>query len=144
MDNYEDCIIFLLAKAYQAAHGRFKRKLADYGLTPVQHLILEALWCNGEGQAAGDIGKSLLLDSATLSGVLDRMSDSGWIEKKQDQRDKRVWRIFLTERSKSLRERLVRERRRVNEEILEPFDPEARDSLKSMLRELQTHCLPER
>ena len=40
MAQYEDCIIFLLAKAYQKAHGNFKQHLLPYGITPVQHLIL--------------------------------------------------------------------------------------------------------
>ena len=41
MKTYDDCIIFLLAKAYQRAHGDFKRKLQSYGVTPIQHLILD-------------------------------------------------------------------------------------------------------
>ena len=39
-----DCTIFLLAKAYQKAHGRFKEMLKPYGLTNLQHLVLEGLW----------------------------------------------------------------------------------------------------
>ena len=71
MTQYEDCIIFLLAKAYQKAHGNFKEHLLPYGMTPVQHLILETLW-EEEGLTASEIGKRLVLDNATLSGVLDR------------------------------------------------------------------------
>ena len=68
MKTYDDCVIFLLAKAYQKAHGEFKRRLHSYGLTPIQHLILEALW-EEDGLSAGDIGKKLIFDGATLSGV---------------------------------------------------------------------------
>jgi len=59
--KYEDCVVFLLAKAYQKAHANFKKHLIAYGLTPIQHLILEALW-QEDGQSAGDIGKKLVLD----------------------------------------------------------------------------------
>ena len=76
MTQYEDCIIFLLAKAYQKAHGNFKRHLLPYGITSVQHLILEALWVE-EGLTASEIGKRLVLDNATRSGILDRMSEKG-------------------------------------------------------------------
>jgi hypothetical protein len=34
-----DCTIFLLAKAYQKAHGRFQEVLKPYGLTNLQHLF---------------------------------------------------------------------------------------------------------
>ncbi len=57
MKTYDDCIIFLLAKAYQKAHGNFKKRLHTYGLTPIQHLILEALW-REDGLSTGDIGKN--------------------------------------------------------------------------------------
>ena len=63
MKTYDDCIIFLLAKAYQKAHGDFKRRLQLYGLTPIQHLIIEALW-DEDGLSASEIGKKLVLDGA--------------------------------------------------------------------------------
>ena len=73
MKPYDDCILFLLAKAYQKAHGDFKKRLHSYGLTPIQHLVLEALWDEDE-LSVGDIGKRLVFDGATLSGILDRLS----------------------------------------------------------------------
>ena len=76
MAAYNDCIIFLLTKANQKVQGGLKRRLSGHGLTPVQNLILEALW-EKEGQSAGEIGRKLLLDNATLSGVLDRMALTG-------------------------------------------------------------------
>ena len=117
MIQYDDCIIFLLAKAYQKAHGNFKKRLAPYGLTPIQYLILEALW-KEEGVSAGDIGKKLVLDSATLSGVLDRMAEKEWIFKETDLEDKRFLRIFLSGRAKEVRVVLVQEREQANDEIL--------------------------
>ena len=136
MTQYEDCIIFLLAKAYQKVHGNFKKKLQSYGLTPVQHLILEVLW-QEEGLSAGDIGKKLVLDSATLSGVLDRMAEGGWIIKREDQEDKRFLRIHLTPKSKQLRSSLIRERENSNEEVLSSLKLEESILLKRMLRDLQ-------
>ena len=78
--NIPDCTIFLLAKAYQKAHGKFKARLRPFDLTNLQHLVLEGLWYE-EGVTAAELGKLLVLDKATLSGVLDRMVESGWIRK---------------------------------------------------------------
>ena len=136
MPQYDDCIIFLLAKAYQKAHGKFKKRLLTYGLTPIQQLILESLW-EEEGLSAGDIGKKLLLDSATLSGVLDRMTEKGWILKETDQKDKRFLRIYLSDRAKTLRPALLEEREQANEEILGTLTLEEKVLLKRMLRDLQ-------
>ena len=54
-----DCTIFLLAKAYQKAHADFKKILKPYGLTNLQHLVLEGLWYQ-EGQTAAELGKLLV------------------------------------------------------------------------------------
>ena len=65
------------------AHGNFKQHLLPYGIAPVQHLILEALW-EEEGLTASEIAKRLVLDNATLSGILDRMSEKGCALKAND------------------------------------------------------------
>ena len=136
MKTYDDCIIFLLAKAYQKAHGNFKKRLQPYGLTPIQHLILEALW-REDGLSAGDIGKKLVLDGATLSGVLDRLASGGWVLKKSDAEDKRVQRIFLTSKSKDLKPKLSQARDQTNEDLLKPFTMEEKVLLKRFLRDIQ-------
>ena len=134
--KYEDCVIFLLAKAYQKAHGNFKKRLLAYGLTPIQHLILEALWLE-DGQSAGDIGKKLVLDGATLSGVLDRLAAGDWIRKEPDPGDKRIIRIYLTEKVRGLRPKLSEERNQANEEIMRKLSLEEKVLLKRLLRDIQ-------
>ena len=136
MKTYDDCIIFLLAKAYQKAHGDFKRRIQSYGLTPIQHLILEVLW-GEDGLSASDIGKKLVLDGATLSGVLDRLAVGGWISKESDAEDKRVLRNFLTPRSKELKPKLSEARDQTNEDLLKPFSFEEKVLLKRLLRDMQ-------
>jgi DNA-binding MarR family transcriptional regulator len=136
MDNVEDCIIFQLAKAYQKAHGLFKKRLLPYELTPIQHLILEALWLE-DGISQKDIGTRLVLDRATLSGVLDRMSAGGWIIKEQDPDDKRTLRICLTEKGMDMKTRLAHERNQANEELLSSLNLEEKVLLKRLLKDVQ-------
>ena len=136
ISKYEDCVIFLLAKAYQKAHANFKKRLISYGLTPIQHLILEALW-QEDGQSAGDIGKKLVLDAATLSGVLERLTAGDWITKEPDPDDKRILRIFLTDKCKDLRPNLSEERNQANEEIMYKLSLEEKILLKRLLRDVQ-------
>ncbi|MBW2442642.1 MAG: MarR family transcriptional regulator [Deltaproteobacteria bacterium] len=136
MKTYNDCIIFLLAKAYQKAHGDLKRKLQSYGVTPIQHLILEVLW-GEDGLSASDIGKKLVLDGATLSGVLDRLAAGGWILKRPAEDDKRVLRNFLTPKSKELKPKLSEARDQTNEDLLKNFSLEEKVLLKRFLRDMQ-------
>ena len=136
MKSYDDCILFLLAKAYQKAHGDFKKRLHSYGLTPIQHLVLEALW-DEDGLSAGEIGKRLVFDGATLSGVLDRLSAGGWVIKQSEPEDKRMLRISLTHKSRDLKPKLAAIRNKTNEDLLARFSLEEKVLLKRLLRDIQ-------
>jgi DNA-binding MarR family transcriptional regulator len=135
-----DCTIFLLAKAYQRAHGLFKEFLKPYGLTNLQHLVLEGLWYE-DGQTAAELGKLLVMDKATLSGVLDRLNDAGWIEKRPDPDDRRVMRLFPSRRANDRKEELIRVRREANEALLNRFSLEEQVLLKRFLWDLMEHPL---
>lgn len=133
--NFPDCTIFLLAKAYQNSHARFKKRLRPYGLTNLQHLVLEALWFRN-GQTAAELGKLLILDKATLSGVLDRLEKAGWIIKKNNEADRRIVRIYPSRLADSHKKELIRVREEANLELLSGFSPEEQVLLKRLLKDL--------
>lgn len=134
-EDLPDCLVFLLGKAYQKAHGDFKNRLKPYGLTNIQHLVLEGLWYRN-GMTATEISRLLRLDKATLSGVIERMSETGWITRKPHPEDGRVHRIFTSEKADSLKTELIEERKTANEKILSRFSGKERETLKRLLREL--------
>ena len=134
--SYEDVILFILSKANQRVYGIFKSRLQPYGLTPMQALVLHALY-EEEGLCAGELGKRLALDNATLSGVLDRMAESGWITKNIVKEDRRVLNIQLTDRARQYRVKFLAETEIVNQEVLSSFSPEEKLLLVRMLKDLR-------
>ena len=133
---HDDCILYLLAKAYQKANACFKKRLNEYGLTPVQNLIVMAL-SETEGLSSKELGKRLLLDNATLSGVLDRLAEGGWITKEPADEDRRFLQLHLSEKAKGLMSSLTKERDEANKEILGGLRLEEQMLLKRMLKDLQ-------
>lgn len=136
MIPYRECIVFLLAKAHQRAQAACKARLQAYGMTPVQCLLLEALW-EEEGLAVGEIGRRLGLDSATLAGVLDRMVAAGWVLREQDPEDGRVGRVFLTDRARHATPDLAEAIELTNDDVLGDFSVEEKVLLKRLLRDLR-------
>ena len=136
MVQYEDCIVFLLAKAYQRAHSAFKMKLAPFGITPVQHLILAVL---GEEDFLSpvEISDRVAMDGATLSGVLDRMAEAGLIKKEGNPEDRRSIRVSLSPKARRMWEELVEQRKSINEELTAKFSLEEKLLLKRMLKDLK-------
>jgi DNA-binding MarR family transcriptional regulator len=136
MISYQDVILFILSKANQKVYGTFKARLQPYGLTPMQALVLHALY-EEAGLSAGELGKRLALDSATLSGVLDRMAESGWIIKNAVKDDRRVLNIQLTDKARKQRDRFLDDTIDVNQDVLSQFNTEERLLLIRMLKDLR-------
>ena len=134
-EEQKDCTVFLLGKAYQKAHWGFKKLLEPYGLTNIQHLVVEAVVLE-PGKTAGELGKALILDKATLSGVIQRLHESRWIIKRADEEDARVQRLHPTEKSIAISKEVAKARDRFDTELLAGFSPEERILLKRLLRDL--------
>ncbi|MGM0453056.1 MAG: MarR family winged helix-turn-helix transcriptional regulator [Thermodesulfobacteriota bacterium] len=134
-EDLPECMVFLLGKAYQKAHSDFNKRLRPYGLTNMQHLVLEGLWYQN-GMTATELSRLLILDKATLSGVLERMVDTGWVVKIPDPEDRRVQRLYTSEKADAFKPQLVKQRQHSNREILENLSPEERIVLKRLLRDL--------
>lgn len=130
-----DCYIFLLAKVYQKAHRIMQKRLKKYGLTNIQHLVLETLWLF-PGITGVEMSKVLNIDKATLSGVVERLNRDGWLDKKEDESDKRVIRLYPTEKSLKLRDTLISLRKEANGELLKNFGLEEKVLFKKFLLEL--------
>lgn len=134
--RYNECIVFLLAKANQKAQRNLKKRLKKFNLTTVQGLILGEL-LEEDGMTASEIGTRLVLDNATVSGVLDRLHERGWIVKEADVNDKRVQKIFLSSRNEDeLIRQLFAARRTANEETLKNLSLEEQLLLKRFLRDI--------
>lgn len=126
------CVHFLLGKALQRASQISKAKLEPYGVTPVQYALLNQLW-RKDGQFSYELGKSLLLDSATITGIIDRLEQSELIERRSDPTDRRTKLIFLTEKGKELEQPLKKQMDEMNDEVLRGLNEEQRNQFKNIL-----------
>ena len=136
MFNYRDCLLFNLSKAYQKVEGIFRSSFQPYNLTTTQAVVLEVLY-GEDGLSAGEIGKRVVIDSSTLSGVLDRLVEGGWITKRATDEDKRLLEIKLTEKALQVKSELLAIIEDLNRDILGEFRVEERLLLFRMLQDLR-------
>ena len=92
----------LVGKAYRAVYRSARAELSDHAITPAQFILLDALWTE-DGRSSAELGTYLGLDSASMTGLLDRSTKAGLIERRPDATDRRVNRIWLTDKSKAIR-----------------------------------------
>ncbi|MBR0160312.1 MAG: MarR family transcriptional regulator [Oscillospiraceae bacterium] len=78
--------------------------LKPLGLTYTQYLVFLVLW-EEDGLTVGDLCEKLMLDNGTLSPLLKKMQQAGYVERKRSREDDRVVVITLTEEGKALQEK---------------------------------------
>jgi MarR family transcriptional regulator, transcriptional regulator for hemolysin len=80
-------------------------KAAQFGITRAQWVVLARL-DRFEGLKQSELAEMLDLQPISLTRLLDRLSDSGLIERRADPTDRRAKRLFLTAAARPLLERL--------------------------------------
>jgi len=96
---------FLCFAVYSAnlAFGRAYRPILEkLGLTYTQYIVLVALW-EKDDQTVGELGEKMFLESNTLTPILKKLEQSGFIERRRDPADERQVRIRLTPKGSELR-----------------------------------------
>ena len=134
MERIDECISFLAGKAAQTVARLARERLAPFGITPVQYGVLQALW-EQDGQSGAELGARLVLDSATITGVLDRLESLGLIQRTADAGDRRVNRIRLTAAGQERRAPLQQVMDGLNADVARAFGAEA-ETLWRLLRRL--------
>jgi len=100
----ENQLCFPLYAAARNVTGLYTPCLKPLGLTYTQYLVFLVLW-ERDGIPVGEIGEKLMLDNGTLSPLLKKMEQAGYIERRRSHEDERVVVITLTEAGKALQEK---------------------------------------
>jgi DNA-binding MarR family transcriptional regulator len=134
VNRIEDCISFIVGKAAQQIGRRAREKLEPHGVTPTQYAVLKVL-SDDDGQTGAELGARLGIDSATTTGVADRLAASGLLERRPDPQDRRLQRLFLTAEARARQPRLDREMDQLNREVESELGADAH-RFQSRLRQL--------
>ncbi|MCP4599287.1 MAG: MarR family transcriptional regulator [Proteobacteria bacterium] len=134
-DDPRSCVCFLLSRAAQTAQKHLRHLLEPYGITPAQYLIIECLW-RADGLSPKLLGELLRFDSATLTGLIDRLERSGFVFRERNLEDRRAIQIRLTKKGTGHKKKLRALRLQANEKILKEFPQNKRVLFKNALAEL--------
>jgi len=77
----------------------YEKELKSFGLTYSQYLVLLSLW-EENPQTLHSIGQKLDLSSNTLTPLLKRLEQSGWVTRQKSDQDKRQLIVSLTQKGK--------------------------------------------
>ena len=96
-------LCFRLYSAARLMMGAYHPYLDPLGITYPQYLVLLVLW-EQDKQPVCDIGKRLMLDTNTMTPLLQRMEKAGLITRTRGKKDTRQRIVSLTRQGKTLYE----------------------------------------
>jgi DNA-binding MarR family transcriptional regulator len=132
----EECIFFQLAKAGQSGAQYWQGEVAPVGLTAVQAMVLNTL-SDDDGAPAGRLAERVRLTSATLTGIIDRLENLGFVERRASKEDRRAVLVCLTDKGKRAAREIKTLNANANREFLAGLSPKEQKQLRSLLHKLR-------
>jgi len=93
----------------------------------LQHLFIE------DGLSQSELAEAVRYSEASVSNMLKHLLKGEWVERRQDEYDYRVSRIYLADRGRELREAIQETLRKADEQIREALGAEDADRLLETL-----------
>jgi DNA-binding MarR family transcriptional regulator len=129
---------------FQQAFWAAKRAIADstgaafakHGVHAGQQFILRCLW-DEDGLAPGEIASRLDLSTPTVTKATTRMEAAGLVTRRPHPTDRRLVRIQLTRRGRSLQSEIDKEIQHMTERALRSMSDRQRDQLVRLLSAIQ-------
>jgi MarR family transcriptional regulator for hemolysin len=87
---------FLVNDVARLLRTAYDRRVRALGLTRSQWWVVTHLF-RASGVTQSELAEMLEIEKPTLGRLLDRLEAKGWVRREHDARDRRAWRVHLTE-----------------------------------------------
>lgn len=126
---------FLMAKIHQLGGRIFTKKLKEYDIeiNPAQGRIMFVLWKNDE-IPIHELAKETSLGKSTLTSMLDRLEEAGYVKRVHSREDRRKILIRRTEKDRSFQD----EYDRISQEMLDLY---YRNFLEKEIDEFESYLM---
>jgi DNA-binding MarR family transcriptional regulator len=116
-------------------HKRAHMLMESSGLHPRQPVTL-FLINNNQGLNQRELAEMLKIQPASISVVLQRLEKSGMIERRQDEQDQRITRVYITEQGKQELTVGMKALKALNDEAFANLSQQDKDNLYEILKKI--------
>jgi DNA-binding MarR family transcriptional regulator len=111
-------LLFTLGELARLVRAYADREASRYGITRAQWAVLAKVE-RFEGMKQTELAEQMEMQPITLTRLVDRLCDAGWIERRDDETDRRVNRLYLRKAARPLLAKLSGLRSELTEAALE-------------------------
>ncbi|WP_202080124.1 MarR family winged helix-turn-helix transcriptional regulator [Caldalkalibacillus salinus] len=128
-------LFVVLNKAAREIADRVESDMRSHGLNPTEFQVLELLYHKGD-QPIQQIGKRVLLASGSITYVVDRLEQKGYLERRSCPKDRRVTYAAITTNGKTLMDDIFPRHREALEEMFSVLDNDEKATMIDKLKKL--------
>ena len=142
-----ETIGFLLNDSARLFRRAFNARTRDSGITALQWRMISYLKRH-EGIRQGPLAELIEVEPITLSRMVDRLAEAGFVERRADPTDRRAWQLYLTPRAADLLHDMRDVAENLNEEAAEGLTAAEREQLVALVERVRANlsrreCLKE-
>jgi MarR family transcriptional regulator, transcriptional regulator for hemolysin len=105
-DTVDMNFLFTLAELQRLMRAYADKAAARHGITRAQWAVLAKVE-RSEGMKQTELAEQMEMQPITLTRLIDKLCDAGWIERRGDNTDRRVNRLYLKQAAKPLLTKLA-------------------------------------
>jgi MarR family transcriptional regulator, transcriptional regulator for hemolysin len=128
--------LFTLGELQRLVRAYADRQAARYGITRAQWAVLAKVE-RVEGLKQTELAEQMEMQPITLTRLIDRLCDNGWIERRSDDTDRRVNRLYLRKAAKPLLAKLAGLKVELTATALEGISPSDAQRLLTQLEAIK-------
>jgi MarR family transcriptional regulator, transcriptional regulator for hemolysin len=128
--------LFTLGELSRLVRAHADRQAARYGITRAQWAVLAKVE-RFEGMKQSELAEQMEMQPITLTRLVDRLCDNGWIERRGDETDRRVNRLYLRKAARPLLAKLSGLRSEITDTALEGISPADANRLLTQLEAIK-------
>jgi MarR family transcriptional regulator for hemolysin len=114
--------LFTLGELQRLVRAYADRQAARYGMTRAQWAVLAKVE-RYEGLKQSELAEMMDMQPITLTRLIDKLCDNGWIERRGDDNDRRVNRLYLRKAARPLLGKLAGLRSELTATALQGINP---------------------
>jgi DNA-binding MarR family transcriptional regulator len=134
----DDSTPLLLADVSRLMRRSFDQRARSIGVTRAQWRVLTML-VRHEGISQAGLAELIEVEPITLCRMVDRLTEAALVERRPDPNDRRVWRLFMTEKARALLNDLRLLAGDLNEEAMEGISAPEQQQLRNLLGTIRTN-----
>ncbi len=137
MSTSNEQLGFVISETARAWRTKLNERLRPLGLSQSRWLVLVHLAKRGDGVMQKELAEWLSIECPTLVRLLDRMTEDGWIERRDSTTDRRAKTVHLTDQAHGIIKQINQVAAQLRSELLVDITSEDIETTMRVLQQVK-------